>query len=172
MVINEQEVAKARGGDRQAFAMLYDAVAPELYRMALYTLRSPQDAEDVVSETFLEAYKGIGGLRDNGSFRPWIFRILVIRCKRRIKRYIREKGIINLENYLEEGSSDYYSQRAELLEALGRLKLEERQIVLLSALQGYTMREIGDILHLPQGTVSSKLHRTFKKLQKILKDDN
>jgi DNA-directed RNA polymerase specialized sigma24 family protein len=47
---------------------------------------------------------------------------------------------------------------------------EERQIVLLSVLEGYTMREIAQMLELPQGTVSSKLHRTLKKLRRMLGD--
>ena len=53
---------------------------------------------------------------------------------------------------------------------MARLAPEERQIVLLSVLQGYTMREIAEMLELPQGTVSSKLHRTFKKLRRMLED--
>ncbi len=168
MVLNQQDVAKARAGDREAFGALYDAVAPELYKVALYTLRSPQDAEDAVSETFMEAYKGIGGLREDGSFRPWIMRILSIRCKRRIGSYVKEKGNIDIDDYIEEGVPDRSSQRAEVLEALDRLSAEEREIVILSALQGYTMREIAEILQLPQGTVSSKLHRTLKKLRGML----
>ena len=55
--------------------MLYDQVAKDLYRVALYTLGNPQDAEDVVSETFLEAYKGLRNLRDDSKFKAWIMRI-------------------------------------------------------------------------------------------------
>ena len=61
-------------------------------------------------------------------------------------------------------------QSPEVREAMARLNPEERQIVLLSVLEGYTMREIGEILTLPQGTVSSKLHRTLKKLRRMLGD--
>ena len=55
MDINLEYVSRAKQGDAQSFAMLYDQVAKDLYRVALYTLGNPQDAEDVVSETFLEA---------------------------------------------------------------------------------------------------------------------
>ncbi len=168
MVLNQQDVTKARCGDRAAFGALYDAVAPDLYRVALYSLRNPQDAEDAVSETFMEAWKGIGSLRDDGSFKPWIMRILSIRCKRRIGGYVREKGNIDIEDYVEEGVPDQSSARAEVLDALDKLSGEERQIVLLNTLEGYTMREIAEILQMPQGTVSSKLHRTLKKLRTLL----
>ena len=168
MEISQTDVIKARQGDREAFGRLYEGVARELYRMALYTLGNPQDAEDVVAETFLEAWKGIGGLREEGSFRPWILRILSIRCKRRIGKYVQEKGNLDIEDYLEEGIPDESGPRAEVREAMARLTPEEREIVVLSVLQGYTMREIGEILGLPQGTVSSKLHRTLKKLRRML----
>ena len=168
LVLNQQDVARARSGDREAFGALYDAVAPELYKVALYTLRSPEDAEDVVSETFMEAYKGIGGLREDSSFRPWIMRILSIRCKRKIGGYVKEKGNIDIDEYIEEGIPDRSARRAEVLEALSRLTAGEREIVILSAMQGYTMREIAEILQLPQGTVSSKLHRALKKLRGML----
>lgn len=170
MEINEQDVAKARQGDREAFGRLYQGVALDLYRMALYTLGSPQDAEDVVAETFLEAWKGIHNLREAASFRQWMMRILSIRCKRRVGRYIQEKGNIDIEDYLDEGVPDTGGPRAEVRDALARLAPEERQILLLSVLQGYTMREIAGMLDLPQGTVSSKLHRTLKKLRQMLGD--
>lgn len=170
MQFAQSDVTKAKAGDREAFGRLYDAVAKDLYRAALYTLGNPQDAEDIVAETFLEAWKGIHTIREEASFRQWIMRILSIRCKRRIGGYVKEKGNIDIEDYIEEGVPDDTAPRAEVREATGRLSPEERQIVVLSVLEGYAMREIGEILGLPQGTVSSKLHRTLKKLRRMLED--
>ena len=170
MLLSRETIAKAKSGDQQAFGQLYESVALELYRVALYTLGNPQDAEDAVSETFLEAWKGIGGLREEESFRPWIFRILSVRCKRKIGRYVKERGNIDLEDYVESGEEDQSARRAEVLEALNRLTAEEREIVVLSVLEGYTMREIAQIKEMPKGTVSSKLHRTLKKLRQMLHD--
>ena len=171
MELLEQDVAMAREGDRDAFGRLYNGVAADLYRMALYTLGNPQDAEDVVAETFLEAWKGIHNLRETDRFRQWMLRILSVRCKRRVARYIQEKGNIDIDDYLEEGVPDTGGPRAEVRDAMARLAPDERQIVLLSVLEGYTMREIAGMLGLPQGTVSSKLHRTLKKLRQMLGDN-
>lgn len=170
MQFAQSDVTKARSGDRAAFGRLYDAAARDLYRTALYTLGNAQDAEDVVAETFLEAWKGIHTLREEGNFRQWIMRILSVRCKRRIGGYVKERGNIDIEDYVEEGVPDDTAPRAEVREAMSRLSPEERQIVVLSVLEGYTMREIGELLDLPQGTVSSKLHRTLKKLRRMLGD--
>ena len=171
MEIRPQDIERARNGDREAFGRLYEAVALDLYRMALYTLGDPQDAEDMVAETFLEAWKGIHNLRETDRFRQWMLRILSVRCKRRVARYIQEKGNIDIDDYLEEGVPDTGGPRAEVRAAMARLAPDERQIVLLSVLEGYTMREIAGMLGLPQGTVSSKLHRTLKKLRQMLGDN-
>ena len=69
-------VLEAQKGGQEGFTRLYEAVAPSLYRTALYTLGNSHDAEDVVSETFIEAYRGLSSLRDPQAFAPWIYRIL------------------------------------------------------------------------------------------------
>ena len=83
------------------------------------------------------------------------------------------KNEIDLDSYYEtaeEAAPETVTRRAELSEALGTLSPEERQIVLLSVLEGYTMREIASMLEMPQGTVSSKLSRSLKKLRLQLQD--
>lgn len=170
MRFSEQDVKMAREGDREAFGRLYEEAALDLYRMALYTLGDPQDAEDAVAETFLEAWRGIHGLRDAASFRQWMLRILSVRCKRRVGTIIREKGNIDIEDYLDQGVPDEGGPRAEVRDAMANLAPDERQMVVLSVLYGYTMREIAGMMELPQGTVSSKLHRTLKKLRRTLGD--
>lgn len=170
MVIDVEAVRQARLGDRDSFAQVYQQIADDLYRVALYSLGNAYDAQDVVSETFIEAYKGIKGLRDENSFKPWIMRILSIRCKRRIGQYITGRNELDIDDFLdlsEEGDAMEVrsSQKMTLLYALEKLSAQERQIVALAVIQGYTVRETAEILGAPQGTVSSKLHRTLKKLR-------
>lgn len=170
-----QLVTQAQAGSRAAFGELYESLAGDLYRMALYTLGSQQDAEDAVADTFAEAWKGIKkkNLREPEAFRSWMFRILSARCKRQVAQIVTRKKEIDLDSYYEtaeEAMPETATRRAELREALGTLSPEERQIVLLSVLEGYTMREIASMLEMPQGTVSSKLSRSLKKLRLQLQD--
>ena len=168
-----QLVTEAQQGSRAAFGELYEHIAADLYRMALYTLGNQADAEDAVADTFAEAWKGIKNLREPEAFRSWMFRILSARCKRQIGRIVARKNEIDLDSYYEtaeEAAPETVTRRAELSEALGTLSPEERQIVLLSVLEGYTMREIASMLEMPQGTVSSKLSRSLKKLRLQLQD--
>lgn len=146
-------------------------IAPELYRVALYTLGNEQDAEDAVSETFVEAYKGIKNLRDESSFKRWMMTILSVRCKRHIAGYIKERKNIDIDDILEEPSMPdgvSPSDKISVWDAVETLSEEERQIVMLATVQGYTTREVSEMLELPHGTVSSKLHRTLKKLRRLL----
>lgn len=169
MKVDIQDVVKAREGNRESFELVYTSVAPDLYKVALYTLGNSHDAEDAVSETFIEAYKGIHNLRDENSFKPWIMKILSVRCKRKIAEYIKGKGNVDIEEMLDLSTgSDGATERAEVLTVLDQLTSEERMIVVLSVLQGYTTKEIASILSCPQGTVSSKLHRSLKKMRTML----
>lgn len=166
-------VEQAKQGNQDSFAALYEQVADDLYRMALYTLGNVHDAQDVVSETFMEAYRGLGSLRDNSAFKAWIMRILSIRCKRRIGQYVKSRGNLDIDEMssILEDRNDVMQDsinRSDILAALSTLSASERQIVLLSVLQGYTTREISEILDVPHGTISSKLFRALKKLRKKL----
>ena len=173
MKIDAETVRLAREGDERSFSQLYDAVAPQLYKFALYTLGNPHDAEDVVSETFMEAYRGLPKLRDDAAFKPWITKILSIRCKRKIGDYVKNKNIYDIDDFinLTEDDSDLTGEasgKIMLSGAMAQLSYEERSIVILSVLQGYTTREIAQIMGSPHGTVSSKLYRSLKKMKKYL----
>lgn len=165
-------VEKAKQGDKDSFAALYEEVADDLYRVALYTLGNVYDAQDAVAETFLEAYRGLGSLRENTSFKAWMMRILSCRCKRHIGRYVRDRGTLDIEELTDlgdEGSAQEQGiARADLLTALASLTPAERQIIVLSVIEGYTAKETAAMLRSPQGTVSSKLHRALGKLRRLL----
>lgn len=176
MGIDIKLVEKAIKGDQSSFAQVYDYYAPDLYRVALYTLKNPHDAEDVVSETFVEAYRGIKNLRDPSKIKPWLMRILSIRCKRKIGEYVQGRQESDLDDHIFvlEGGGDLSLDsihRLDLIEALDNLNEEERLIISLATIQGYTVREVAEILDSPQGTVSSKLYRALDKLRGMLPSD-
>lgn len=173
MVIDIQVVASAKSGCAESFALLYEQVQDELYKYALYTLGNTHDAEDAVADTFVEAYRGIANLRDDNAFKAWIFRILSVRMKRKVADIIKRKNTLNIEDFMSDFVADTNieretSDRVILLGALNKLTPQERMIVVLSAVQGYTTREISEMLDCPHGTVSSKLHRALIKMRKMV----
>lgn len=164
---------RARDGDTAAFSQIYEHWQGELYKYALYILGNRYDAEDAVSECFIEAFRGLKNLREPAAFKGWIFRILSIRCKRRIGEFIRARSTLNVDDFLflpSDGPAldEAGVENVQLLKALEALKPDERMILILSTLHGYTTKEIAAILGRPHGTVSARLYRTYGKLRKLM----
>lgn len=176
MNIDAQLVEGAKKGDGECFSQLYELVQDDLYKYALYALGNAHDAEDVVAETFLEAFRGIAKLREADAFKGWIFKILSIRIKRRISRYVKERNQFQIEDFTSDPALRTDSMdaaviaRADLLQALAALTPQERMILSLSILYGYTTKQISQMLRCPHGTVSSKLHRSLQKLKKQMEE--
>jgi RNA polymerase sigma-70 factor, ECF subfamily len=154
---------------------------PNLYGAALRLTRNPQDAEDLVQETFLRAYRGFAGFEEGTNLRAWMYRILMntfINTYRKRQREPVTVGDDEIEDwYLFDrlgGSGVEASAESEVLErlpdedvqrALEALPENFRMAVLLADVEGFSYKEILDI---PIGTVMSRLHRGRKALQKAL----
>ena len=102
MRIDPNLVALAKKGDDNAFEQLYSLVYKDLYRSAYFCLSNRDDAEDIVSETFFEAYKGLHNLRDDALFCAWIFKILHILCKKKKAEYVVSKNIDPIDDLAYE----------------------------------------------------------------------
>lgn len=165
MEIQEQLVLRAKNNDAEAFAILYKDVYKELYRFAYYTLQDSHDAEDVVSEAVLDAYRSIHQLKDPNAFKSWIFRIVSCKCKKKMREYA--KRCEELPEEIPENESDF-SSHTSVLTALRTLSEEERLIVTMSVFGGYKGKEIGTILHKNHSTIRSKYRRALEKLRQIL----
>jgi RNA polymerase sigma factor, sigma-70 family len=162
--------------DAEVFTRLYSEVAKDLYRLALYILKNKEDAEDIVSETVLDAYRQIESLRDDSLFRNWIVKILTNKCRMKLKEYALSKEEVS-DNVTE--LSDERTKREaynaefnslELKEMLMELENEERFIICLSVFEGYKGDEIARILGLKPATVRSKKQRALAKLKAVIKE--
>lgn len=157
-------IRKARHGDIQAFGTLYGRIYKELYRFALYIMKQPQDAEDVVSETVVAAYENLGNLKKEESFRSWIFTILANQCK----RHFRNKD--KTEELTEEVAvkAEDQEETCDVRNAFMQLGEEDRMIVAWSVLGGYPSEEIGRMIQMKPATVRSRKARALEKMRQIL----
>lgn len=157
----------------ERFMELYRTVYQDLYRLAYYYMGNVQDAEDAVQDTVLSAWEHFGSLKEEASFRPWIFRILVNRCRRLLKRRgLREVPVEDVRAVQESGGTGPEGQ-TEVLELLSILSGEERLIVSLTVFGGYKGREIARLLRRNYNTVRSKYRRALKKLeQEIVREQS
>ena len=161
--------------------------APQLYSAALRMTRNPTDAEDVVQETFLKAYRAYDSYTEGTNLKAWLYRILTntyINKYRKAQRRPSEVELGELQDLylykrLGEASGASPSAEADMLdafvdtdviEALESLPETFRMPVLLADVDGFSYTEIAEILDVPIGTVMSRLHRGRNALQKKLWD--
>lgn len=176
MKVDLELVKRAAKCDKIAFSELYYSCYKDFYNFALYILGNPEDAADVVSETFVEILKGIGKLREPGAFSSWAFKILSVKCKKEISNSIKRRGEFDFDELIDTpfpGSENFetdIADSASLSSALSAINAEERMIVVLSVVYGYTHREIAEIIGKPMSTVSSKLYRAYAKLRKKMEE--
>jgi RNA polymerase sigma-70 factor, ECF subfamily len=173
--------------DRATFADEAMEYAPQLYAAALRMTRNQADAEDLVQEAYLRAYRGYGGFTEGTNLRAWLFRILTnayINTYRARQRRPQETDLADVEDlylYRRLGSLDaVLSSRSaedtlmemltddEVKRALEELPENFRLPVLLADVEGFSYKEIAEMLDIPIGTVMSRLHRGRKAMQKAL----
>ena len=173
--------------DQAQFADLAMPFMSALYSAALRMTRNPSDAEDLVQETYLRAYRGFGGFKEGTNLKAWLYKILTntfINSYRAKKRRPDEVDLDNSEDFflyrrldgLESMAADR-TPESEVLEsipdevvkeALEALPEQFRMAVLLGDVEGFSYKEIAEILDVPIGTVMSRLHRGRRALQKRL----
>ena len=172
--------------DQEAFAEQAMPYMASLYNAALRLTHNPSDAEDLVQETYLRAYRGFGGFKEGTNLKAWLYRILTntfINSYRARRRRPEETEIEDLENlYLyhrlgpaasdvgrsaEDEVLDHFTE-TEIKEAIEALPEQFRLAVLLGDVEGFSYKEIAEILDIPIGTVMSRLHRGRRALQKRL----
>jgi RNA polymerase sigma-70 factor, ECF subfamily len=144
--------------------------------------RSHADVEDLVQETMLKAYAAFGSYTPSGNLHAWLSRIMVntwISAHRSAQRRPVEDLTGNITDrqvaaYSNHASTGLVSAEAEVLaalpddritEALDELAMGSRMVLVYADIQGYRLREIADIMGIPQGTVMSRLHRARKRIR-------
>lgn len=155
----------------EKFVQRYEKIYPKMYRTAYYYLQNAQEAEDAVADAVLTAYEKREQLRDLDKFDTWMMKILVNRCKKRMRTWFRkEEAIEELPESTEHNlAKDLdFATASAVKQAFWELKDEERFIVALSVFGGYTGEEIAYILNKNHSTIRSKYRRALQKMKEKL----
>lgn len=171
---DEELLKRVADGDQEAFYELYRSTDRTIYSFILSILKNPQDAEEVMQETYLKVWTGAASYQSQGKPLAWMFTIARNLCYMRFRdqKHQADVGLDEL-NGEEIGEVclplEQMTDAIVLKAALSILKEDERQIVLLHA--SLKHREVAAGLQMPLATVLSKYNRAMKKLQQYLREE-
>jgi RNA polymerase sigma-70 factor, ECF subfamily len=166
-------VTRARKGDREAFGILYDTYVQDVYRFLLSKTHKKEDAQDLVSETFIKAFSSIASFspKRNASFRSWLFTI----ANRSFIDHTRKRHDTSLENVEEPVAKDSPVQNTEqsllsdaLKKALATLNDAQRETIILRVWHDCSFQEIGEILGKSEASTKMLMKRGLIALKNII----
>lgn len=179
-------VALAQAGNRDSVQTLLERYERRLMAVIVGMVRNPEDAKEILQETFVRAFRSLEGFKGESSFYTWIYRIamnLAIDHQRRGgKRPLVEfdEAVGVKEDAVGDGSANlgidpFKSMRSrelgkKIFEAIESLTPDHRAVILLREIDGLSYEEISDVLDCSLGTVMSRLHYARKKLQSRLQE--
>ena len=165
-------VRSAVGGDDGAFHALVDRHAPALFRSALSLSRNRADAEDLLQETLVAAYRGLKNFAGRSSVRTWLLTILTRKAFKSLHRSRHSRNTLSIDAVdgsrnpedadaamVKYGATTRVEQRLDVMEVLKSLSPPHREVLMLREIQGLSYEEIAAILGVPRGTVDSRLAR-------------
>ncbi len=156
-----------------------DATLPHMdaaYNLARWLVRNEHDAEDLVQEAYLRALKFFGGFHGTNA-RSWLLTIVRHTCYTWLKENRMQSATTPFNEELHGGEEQVTNQELQLLqsadsarvrEALEKLPVEFREVIVLREMEGFSYKEIAEMANIPLGTVMSRLARGRKWLQELL----
>jgi len=172
-------IAQALTGQQSAYAMLYDHFAAGTYRLCYGLVLNKQDAEDVVQESFVYAFKNLNRYdADKASFKTWLYTIAVSRCRNTYRR--KRFPTIDFSEILQLQLAGPNADTPEaaiakresvdaIQEAMVKLSPTLREAVVLRYGHGLTYREMAEIMDIPQKTAESRVRLAHNKLKDVLR---
>ena len=178
--IDESLLQRARNGDRQAHATLYQAYAPMVFTLAYRMLGSKASAEDVLQDSFVEVIRKASDCRDDTAVGGWIKRIAINKCLSHLRSpWVARRtaatedawdgsfGTVT-ESFQADDDMQRLGRQQELERALGSLSATARIIVWLHDVEGYTHKEIGRLMGRSTSYSKSQLSRAYRQLRAFL----
>ena len=176
---DDDVIRRVQEGEKDAFGELVTAYMQPAYYSALALVGSHDDAMDLSQQAFIRAYGSIRKFERGRSFFTWYYRILRNLCLNRIRdRAAQARPLSSFSHAIEVAdaeddpslAADRVLLREKVREAMGKLRAEEREIIVMKDFDGYSYAEIAELLECPLGTVMSRLYYARKHLKDMLED--
>lgn len=181
-------IERFKAGDEKAFSEIVLAYQKRVFNIALRMLGHREEARELSQEVFLSVLKSVKELREEVHFEPWLIQVTLNHCRNRWK-YLKRRQYFNTDSLNDpmdtedgvfekevfdpsENPETHFEKkmvRQWVQRGLMKLKEDQREIIILRDLQGYSYEEIGRLYSLPEGTIKSRLHRARMDLKEILR---
>ncbi len=185
--VGKETIERCKAGDQKAFEAMVLCYQKRVFNIAYRMLGNLEEAKDLAQEVFVSVFDSIKHLRQEITFDVWLTQITLNHCRNRWK-YLKRRHYFasdSLDDPIEteegnrpiqicdpsDGPETLYEKKVieqSVQRGLLRLKEDQRELIVLRDLQGYSYEEIGKLFHLPGGTVKSKLHRARMELKEVL----
>ena len=181
--IQEQDFIKElKAGSERAFSRLINENQTKVYRIALSIVKNHSDAEDIAQEVFIRIYTSISSFKGNSSLATWIYKITYNRSldflKKNNKKMKTTKTLDDPEDaelltlagekFIPEKEFEDKQMKEDIQAALQKLPEDQRQLIELKDIHGFSYEEIMEITGLKDGTMKSRLNRARTSLRKML----
>ena len=171
---DEELVLRSQDGDTEAFAELVRRYQDAVYAIGLHVLDGPHEAAGVAQDALVRAYQCLDQLREPSRFSSWLCRIATNLARRRLSSKRKATGVVSLDAVDEmpdsQPSSSKVAEKSELVtlvrQLLEKLADEQRLTFTLFYVNGYSERDLSQMLEVPVGTVKSRLRSARSKLKK------
>jgi len=174
---DESLISATRAGDERAYALLVARHKRRVFGLAARFARDGDEVEDICQEVFIKAFENLAAFRNDAPFEHWLTRIAVRASLDALRRRRREKGQSGFDDYVFEvrdlGAEARHEARMArdlLKSALSRLKKEERVVITLLELEGYSAREISSLTGWSEANVKVRAHRARQVLKRVLEE--
>jgi RNA polymerase sigma-70 factor (ECF subfamily) len=167
-------VARAQTGDRAAFGLIAAELATRFLAVSRRILRDVDLAEDATQQALVAIWRDLPQLRDLARFDAWSYRILVRACYtegRRTRHWTPNLRVLPADEPADFGEFDTVMHRDQLERAIRRLSVDHRTVLVLHYYADVPLDRVAQILEIPIGTVSSRLHHAMRAMRAALDAD-
>ena len=163
-------IVRAQAGDLAAFAQVLRGIEPPLRRYVGRLVGARGVADDVLQETFVRIWRGIGWLREPSFFRAWAYRIATREAQRVMRRELKREEVRADESELEQLQAPFAdpATRLDLERVLARLSPLARTVLVAHYFEGLTLEQVAAVSEAPLGTVKSRLASGLKQARVLL----
>lgn len=171
--IHQEIIRACQKGEESAFYRLYSLYSRAMYNTALRIVKSTEEAEDVLQESFISAFRNIGRYRGDSTFGAWLKRIVINKSISSLRKdttplFTDEEGLVDLTDQNPDAQEELNIDRIK--SAIENLPNGYRVVLSLYLIEGYDHQEIAEILHITVSTSKSQYNRAKARLRKTLSE--